>query len=268
MLFSRFAILPSLAFARSLPRDILPTGQTVKQDVINIHNAVLALDNTINSYQGVPLPTSLVEGTPVLLGVAEIHRVNRAGFRHALAALPFTVEDSRDVIDAVVDTGTYRLHYPRARADWTVSQCIHSQIHARSESQGRRIQARRPRPRRHRKLDPTPERPRYIQRRNTCENRPSRRARENQARRRRSREHPQCYRRCYQVLRNESCLVYHPKNLLYHPFFRPSFHVFPSCSKSNIFLFPCRSRSACHKSALSVIIQLNPWRSSQSKSLR
>jgi len=111
MLFSRFAILPSLAFAASLPRDILPTGQIVKQDVINIHNAVLALDNTINSYQGVPLPTSLVEGTPVLLGVAEIHKVNRAGFRHALAALPFTVEDSRDVIDAVVDTGTYRSIY-------------------------------------------------------------------------------------------------------------------------------------------------------------
>jgi hypothetical protein len=107
MLFSRFAFLPSIALAASLPRDILPTGQTVRQDVINIHNAVLALDATINSYQGVPLPTSLVEGTPVLLGVAEIHRVNRAGFRHALAASPFTVEDSRDVVDAVVDTGKY-----------------------------------------------------------------------------------------------------------------------------------------------------------------
>jgi hypothetical protein len=101
-----FTLLPALAFASVLPRQLtLPNGQTVKQDVINIHNAVLALDATIQSYQGVPLPTSLVEGTPVLLGVAEIHKVNRAGFRHALAALPFSVEDSREVIDTVVDTG-------------------------------------------------------------------------------------------------------------------------------------------------------------------
>lgn len=99
--------LPALAFSAVLqPRDLLPTGQTVKQDVINIHNAVLALDATVQAYQGVPLPTSLVEGTPVLLGVAEIHKVNRAGFRHALVSLPFSVEDSREVIDAVVDTGT------------------------------------------------------------------------------------------------------------------------------------------------------------------
>jgi hypothetical protein len=105
MLFSSLFLLPTFALASTLPRDILPTGKTVKQDVYKIHNAVLALDATVNAYQGVPLPTSVVEGTPVLLGVAEIHKVNRAGFRHALAALPFTVEDSKDVIDAVVDTG-------------------------------------------------------------------------------------------------------------------------------------------------------------------
>lgn len=100
------SVLP-LAFSTPLePRQLLPTGQSVKQDVINIHNAVLALDATIQSFQGSPLPTSLVEGTPVLLGVAEIHRVNRAGFRHAVAALPFNVEDSKRVIDTVVETGT------------------------------------------------------------------------------------------------------------------------------------------------------------------
>lgn len=78
----------------------------MKQDIINIHNAVLALDATIQSFQGSPFPTSLVDGTPVLLGVAEIHTVNRAGFRHALVAAPFSVEDSVEVVDAVVDTGT------------------------------------------------------------------------------------------------------------------------------------------------------------------
>ena len=106
-------LLPAFAIATPItpaPRQILPTGQTVKQDIINIHNAVLALDATVQAYTGSPFPTSLVEGTPVLLGVAEIHRVNRAGFRHALAALPFTVQDSNDVIDAVVDTGKLSPH--------------------------------------------------------------------------------------------------------------------------------------------------------------
>ncbi|KAH7341203.1 hydrophobic surface binding protein A-domain-containing protein [Pyrenochaeta sp. MPI-SDFR-AT-0127] len=100
-------ILPTFALCSVLPpsqRDILPTGQSVKQDVINIHNTVLALDATVRAYNGSPFPTSIVDGTPVLLGVAEIHRVNRAGFRHALAALPFSVEDSVQVIDTVVST--------------------------------------------------------------------------------------------------------------------------------------------------------------------
>ncbi|KAH7071802.1 hydrophobic surface binding protein A-domain-containing protein [Paraphoma chrysanthemicola] len=102
-------ILPLLATSYAAPvdlapRQLLPTGQTVKQDVINIHNAVLALDSTVRSFTGSPLPTSLIEGTPILLGVAEIHRVNRAGFRHALAALPFSVDDSVQIIDTVVST--------------------------------------------------------------------------------------------------------------------------------------------------------------------
>ena len=100
-----FTLLPT-ALSLAVPQAVLPTGQTVKQDIINIHNAVLALDATVRAYDGSPFPTSLVDGTPVLEGVAEIHRVNRAGFRHALAALPFSVEDSNDVINAVTDTGT------------------------------------------------------------------------------------------------------------------------------------------------------------------
>lgn len=99
------ALLPT-ALSLAVPQSILPTGQTVKQDIINIHNAVLALDATVQAYDGSPFPTSLVDGTPVLLGVAKIHEVNRAGFRHALAALPFSVEDSNDVISTVTDTGT------------------------------------------------------------------------------------------------------------------------------------------------------------------
>lgn len=105
MLLLPLLALVSTALALAVPQSILPTGQTVKQDIINIHNAVLELDATVQAYDGSPFPTSLVDGTPVLLGVAKIHEVNRAGFRHALAALPFTVGDSNEVISAVTDTG-------------------------------------------------------------------------------------------------------------------------------------------------------------------
>jgi hypothetical protein len=103
-LFPLLALLP-LASSLALPQALLPTGQTVVQDIINIHEAVLELDDTVQAYNGSPFPTSLVDGTPVLLGVAKIHEVNRAGFRHALAALPFTISDSEDVIDTVTNTG-------------------------------------------------------------------------------------------------------------------------------------------------------------------
>ncbi|KAH6629008.1 hydrophobic surface binding protein A-domain-containing protein [Boeremia exigua] len=96
-------LLPA-ALALALPQSFLPTGQTVVQDIINIHNAVLELDATVAAYNGAPFPTSLVAGTPVLLGVAKIHSVNRAGFRHALAAAPFSVPDSNDVINTVTAT--------------------------------------------------------------------------------------------------------------------------------------------------------------------
>ncbi|KAF1926000.1 uncharacterized protein M421DRAFT_423283 [Didymella exigua CBS 183.55] len=102
-LLSILALIPT-AFSLAVPQSILPTGETVKQDIINIHNAVLALDATVQAYDGSLFPTSLVDGIPVLQGIAKIHKVNRAGFRHALAALPFSVSDSNDVITAVTDT--------------------------------------------------------------------------------------------------------------------------------------------------------------------
>ncbi|KAJ4985311.1 hypothetical protein SVAN01_09162 [Stagonosporopsis vannaccii] len=102
-LIPALTLLPTV-LSLAVPQIVLPTGQTVKQDIINIHNAVLALDATVQAYDGSPFPTSLVDGTPVLLGVAKIHEVNRAGFRHALAALPFTVADSDDVISTVTAT--------------------------------------------------------------------------------------------------------------------------------------------------------------------
>lgn len=106
MKFALSLISLPILLTSALPQASLPNGQTVKQDVINIHNAVLELDATVQAYQGAAFPTSLVEGTPVLLGVAKIHEVNRAGFRHALVSAPFSKEDSIQIIDTVVDTGT------------------------------------------------------------------------------------------------------------------------------------------------------------------
>jgi hypothetical protein len=127
------SILPALAISSGLQgrQDILPNGQTVKQDVINIHNAVLELDQTVQAYQGAHLPTSLVEGTPVLLGVAKIHEVNRAGFRHALAALPFTVKDSRQVVGTVVETGMLLAvsnfaEFPHSTLQWALRRTQHT----------------------------------------------------------------------------------------------------------------------------------------------
>lgn len=117
-LLSLIAFLPT-ALSLAVPQIVLPTGQTVKQDIINIHNAVLALDATVQAYNGSPFPTSLVDGTPVLLGVAQIHTVNRAGFRHALAAAPFTVGDSNDVISAVTETGIPPPLLPEHALWWT-----------------------------------------------------------------------------------------------------------------------------------------------------
>lgn len=98
------ALLPSTTTALALD---LPTGSTVAQDVLNIDAAVRALDATVQAYNGAPLPVSLVEGTPVLVGVAGVHRVNRVGFAHALAARPFSVGESVGVVDAVVESGEF-----------------------------------------------------------------------------------------------------------------------------------------------------------------
>ncbi|KAF2128238.1 hypothetical protein P153DRAFT_368100, partial [Dothidotthia symphoricarpi CBS 119687] len=100
-------LLPVLTVSSpvALAPTVLPTGQDVKQDVYNIDAAVKALDASVRAFNGGTPQTAIVEGTPVLLSVAEIHRVNRVGFGHALLALPFSVQDSVDVINAVVSTG-------------------------------------------------------------------------------------------------------------------------------------------------------------------
>lgn len=74
MHFLALLTLVPTALSLALPKTLLPTGQTVVQDIINIHNAVLELDATVQAYDGSPFPTSLINGTPVLLGVTKIHK--------------------------------------------------------------------------------------------------------------------------------------------------------------------------------------------------
>ncbi|KAH6846418.1 hydrophobic surface binding protein A-domain-containing protein [Alternaria alternata] len=96
--------LSTIAFCSPVPQ-VLPTAQDVTQSVINIHNAVLELDATVQAFQGGSFETAIVEGKEVLAGVAKIHAVNREGFRRATLALPpFSVEDTIKFIDTVVAT--------------------------------------------------------------------------------------------------------------------------------------------------------------------
>jgi hypothetical protein len=106
-LSSLFLLFAALTY--STPILDLPTAKDVKQSVINIHNAVLELDATVQAFAGGSFETTLVEGKEVLDGVGKIHIVNRQGFQSALASLPFNVRDTVDVIDTVLSTGTYHI---------------------------------------------------------------------------------------------------------------------------------------------------------------
>ncbi|KAI4689671.1 uncharacterized protein J4E88_003026 [Alternaria novae-zelandiae] len=97
-------LLPAIAFCAPVA-EILPTAQDVIQSVVNIHSAVLELDQKVQAFQGGSFETAFVEGKEVLAGVAKIHEVNREGFRRATLALPpFSIKDTTDLINTVVAT--------------------------------------------------------------------------------------------------------------------------------------------------------------------
>lgn len=111
-LFPRLLLLlPTLALcaplATLLPGELIPTARDVYGDIYNIDTAVRELDKTVQSFQGGPLLPTLAEGVPMLAGGVEIHRVNRIGFWHAVASLPFSVQESTEIIDAVLNSGEF-----------------------------------------------------------------------------------------------------------------------------------------------------------------
>ena len=84
---------PFSAAAALIPRTI--TADTIIQDVTNIDNGVAANKKATQAFEGGNLLTTLVEGTPVLATVAQIHVVNRKGYADAKLAPSDQCVDSR-----------------------------------------------------------------------------------------------------------------------------------------------------------------------------
>lgn len=79
-------------------------ADTLVQDVTNIHHGVLANQAFTAVYTGGDLVTSLVEGTPVLATVADIHIVNRKGYVDANVSPKLDEGDTQRLFDHVRDT--------------------------------------------------------------------------------------------------------------------------------------------------------------------
>jgi hypothetical protein len=136
--------LSTIAFCSPVPQ-VLPTAQDVTQSVINIHNAVLELDATVQAFQGGSFETAIVEGKEVLAGVAKIHTVNREGFRRATLALPpFSVEDTIKFIDTVVATGWLSQSFQHGQSpNFMHSGCQHPECYQASSRKRARVQGKR-----------------------------------------------------------------------------------------------------------------------------
>lgn len=82
----------------------LITADTLNQDVLNIHNAVLANQAATSNYNSGDPVTGLVEGTPVLATVGAIHVVNRKGFADANLSGPVNQADTNRIVTTVENT--------------------------------------------------------------------------------------------------------------------------------------------------------------------
>jgi len=101
-----FTLLLATASAITLPKH---DANTLVQDVANINKGVLDTTAAVNAFNGGDISTSVVEGTPVLAGVAETHDANRKGFVDALASNFLSESDSERVIHYVEDTVGYTI---------------------------------------------------------------------------------------------------------------------------------------------------------------
>ncbi|EFQ96140.1 hypothetical protein PTT_02683 [Pyrenophora teres f. teres 0-1] len=81
-----------------------PTAESVIESVVNIHNAVVEADSTLQAYTGGFTPTTIVDDAKVLGGFAKIHSANREGFRRATFAAQFSVEETVEFINTVIAT--------------------------------------------------------------------------------------------------------------------------------------------------------------------
>lgn len=92
--------------ASAIPLDRRATANDVSQDVRNIDAGVRALTAHTAAYKGGSVPSTLVQGTPILVDAATIHIANRKGFVDALAAPKFSTPDSQKILATVGTTVT------------------------------------------------------------------------------------------------------------------------------------------------------------------
>jgi hypothetical protein len=103
-----FVLLFSV-LALSSPLDITPLdkGELVRESIVNIHNEVVKLNQMVSNFNindGKPA-TVLVQGIPILAGVAAVHFANREGFRRASESITFSKENTLNIIDTSKETG-------------------------------------------------------------------------------------------------------------------------------------------------------------------
>jgi len=109
MLFPSFSVFSaSLLFLASttsaMPLEKRAAADDIIQDVKNIDAGVKVLTAHTTAYQGGSVPSTLYQGTPILVDALAIHLANRKGYVDALAAPKISAPDSTRILAAVGTT--------------------------------------------------------------------------------------------------------------------------------------------------------------------
>ncbi|KAF2212728.1 hypothetical protein CERZMDRAFT_97224 [Cercospora zeae-maydis SCOH1-5] len=97
MRFLNLLFLAPLAIAAPLQKRA--TAQEVNNDVTGIDTAVRQLTAAVEAYQG-----GIEESSPVFDAALAVHAINRKGFADANAAPRFTSEESRIIVENVMNS--------------------------------------------------------------------------------------------------------------------------------------------------------------------
>lgn len=103
-LFSIGALLISTIPVSANPLSKRGTAQDVINDIYAIQAGVQTLTTDTTNFNSGSFLTGLVEGTPILLDVVNIHLANRKGYLDATTATKFSNSDSVSIVNVVTDT--------------------------------------------------------------------------------------------------------------------------------------------------------------------